>query len=188
MLTTLFSFITNALVRRRIDQSLGRARVVGASGHVLIVGLGAVGMRVLEGLIARGEQVVVIERDESHPYLNQARTLGVRVVVGDATLQTTLDLANLRTASAVAIPPSDDLANIETGLAVRDGLRERWFDVPVVLRVFDRSLGQRVSAVSTSTTRGPPPRSPHRGSSASRSGWMFSRPSSSITSRSYWRA
>ncbi len=144
VLTTLFSFITNALVRRRIDQSLGRARVVGASGHVLVVGLGAVGMKVLEGLIARGEQVVVIERDESNPYLNQARALGVRVVVGDATLQTTLDLANLRTAAAVAILTSDDLANIETGLAVRDGLRERWFDVPVVLRVFDRSLGQRV--------------------------------------------
>ena len=44
----------------------------------------------------------------------------------------------------MAILTSDDLANIETGLAVRDGLRERWFDVPVVLRVFDRSLGQRV--------------------------------------------
>jgi Trk K+ transport system NAD-binding subunit len=144
VITTLFSFITNALVRRRIDQSLGRARVVGASGHVLVVGLGAVGMRVLEGIIARGEHVVVIERDESNPYLNQARALGVRVIVGDATLQTTLDLANLRTAAAVAILTSDDLANIETGLAVRDGLRERWVDVPVVLRVFDRSLGQRV--------------------------------------------
>ena len=144
VLTTLFSFITNALVRRRIDQSLGRARVRGAGGHVLVVGLGAVGMRVLEGLIAHDKRVVVIERDESNPYLNQARAMGVRVVVGDATLQTTLDLANLRGAAAVAILTSDDLANIETGLAVRDGLGERWFDVPVVLRVFDRALGQRV--------------------------------------------
>jgi Trk K+ transport system NAD-binding subunit len=144
VLTTLFSFITNALVRRRIDQSLGRARVAGVSGHVLLVGLGAVGMRVLEGLIAHGRQVVVVERDESNPLLNQARALGVRVVVGDATLQTTLDLANLASASAVAILTSDDLANIETGLAVRDGLAERWVEVPVVLRVFDRPLGQRV--------------------------------------------
>jgi Trk K+ transport system NAD-binding subunit len=144
VLTTLFSFITNALVRRRIDQSLGRARVAGVSGHVLLVGLGAVGMRVLEGLIAHGRQVVVVERDESNPYLNEARAMGVRVVVGDATLQTTLELANLSSASAVAILTSDDLANIETGLAVRDGLAERWVEVPVVLRVFDRPLGQRV--------------------------------------------
>ena len=144
VLTTLFSFITNTLVRRRIDQSLGRARVLGAGGHVLVVGLGAVGMRVLEGLIAHGKDVVVIERDESNPYLNQARAMGVRAVVGDATLQATLDLANLRGAAAVAILTSDDLANIETGLADRDGLGERWFDVPVVLRVFDRPLGQRV--------------------------------------------
>jgi Trk K+ transport system NAD-binding subunit len=144
VLTTLFSFITNTLVRRRIDQSLGRARVAGVSGHVLLVGLGAVGIRVLEGLIAHGRQVVVVERDESNPYLNEARAMGVRVVVGDATLQTTLDLANLASASAVAILTSDDLANIETGLAVRDGLAERWVEVPVVLRVFDRPLGQRV--------------------------------------------
>ncbi len=86
----------------------------------------------------------MIEREESNRYLNQARGLGVRVVIGDATLQTTLDLVNLSTASAVAILTSDDLTNIEAGLAVRDRLAERWFEVPVVLRVFDRALGHRV--------------------------------------------
>ncbi|HTZ88025.1 MAG TPA: hypothetical protein VMB05_15260, partial [Solirubrobacteraceae bacterium] len=43
-----------------------------------------------------------------------------------------------------AILTSDDLANIETGLAVRDRLAERWAQVPVVLRVFDRQLGNRI--------------------------------------------
>ncbi|MCW2848723.1 MAG: Calcium-gated potassium channel mthK [Marmoricola sp.] len=40
---------------------------------------------------------------------------------------------------------SDDLVNIETGLAVRDLLEDRWLEVPVVLRVFDRRLAGTVS-------------------------------------------
>jgi len=38
----------------------------------------------------------------------------------------------------VAILTSADLTNIETGLAVRESLGDRWDEVPVVLRVFDR--------------------------------------------------
>ena len=144
VVTTLFTLITNMLVSRRIEQSLGCGRVTGMAGHTVLIGLGAVGMRVLEGLLARGQEVVVVEREESNRYLNQARGLGVRVVIGDATLPTTLELVNLSSASAVAILTSDDLTNIETGLAVRDRLGARWFDVPIVLRVFDRALGHRV--------------------------------------------
>jgi len=144
MVTTVFTLITNMLVTRRIEQSLGRGRQPGMTGHVVMVGLGAVGMRVLEGLLARGQEVVVVEREESNRNLNEARGMGVRVVVGDATLPTTLELINLSTASAVAILTSDDLTNIETGLAMRDRLGERWVDVPFVLRVFDRALGYRV--------------------------------------------
>ena len=140
----LFAFVTNALVSRRIEASLGRARVRGTAGHVILIGLGSVGMRVLEGLHEHGREVVVIERDEDNRYASQARLLGVRVIVGDATLRRTLDAANLSTASAVAVLTSDDMTNIETGLAIRDGLGERWEDVPVILRVFDRSLGHRL--------------------------------------------
>ena len=110
----------------------------------MLVGLGSVGMRVLEGLHAAGREVVVIESDEDNRYASQARLIGVRVIVGDATLERTLQAANLGTASAVAVLTSDDMTNIETGLAVRDGLGARWKRVPVILRVFDRSLGRRL--------------------------------------------
>ncbi len=140
----LFAFVTNALVSRRIEASLGRARVRGTEGHVILIGLGSVGMRILEGLTERGREVVVIEHDEDNRYASQARLLGVRVIVGDATLGRTLEAANLSTASAVAVMTSNDMTNIETGLAVREGLADRWEDVPVILRVFDRSLGHRL--------------------------------------------
>jgi Trk K+ transport system NAD-binding subunit len=64
--------------------------------------------------------------------------------VRDATLRRTLGAANLSTASVVAVLTSDDMTNIETGLAIRDALDDRWEEVPVILRVFDRSLGHRL--------------------------------------------
>ena len=144
VVSLLFAFVTNSLVSRRIEASLGRAPVRGTEEHVILVGLGAVGMRVLEGLRERGREVVVIERDEDNRYASQARLLGVRVIIGDATLARTLEAAHLDTASAIAVLTSNDMTNIETGLAVRDGLGDRWVDVPVILRVFDTSLGHRL--------------------------------------------
>jgi Trk K+ transport system NAD-binding subunit len=144
MVTTIFALLTNALVSRRIAQSLGQARIPGMSGHVVMVGLGSVGMQVLDGLLARGREVVVVERDESNRYLNQVRQRGVPLVLGDSTLGQTLESVNLSRAASVAILTSDDLTNIETGVAVRDRLGERWTEVPVVLRVFDRELGRRL--------------------------------------------
>jgi Trk K+ transport system NAD-binding subunit len=142
--TTMFALLTNALVSRRLAQSLGHGRIAGMRGHVVLVGLGSVGMKVLEGLLAAGAEVVVIERMQSNPHLHQARALQAPIVLGDATLTRTLDAANLSRAAAVAVLTSDDMTNIETGLAIRDHLGERWSRVPFVLRVFDRQLGHRL--------------------------------------------
>ena len=142
LVSTAFALFTNLLVSRRIDQSLGRRRVPGMSGHTVVVGLGSVGIRVVEGLVAQGRAVVVIERDANNRYLDRARALRVPVVIADATQRQTHASVNLDEASAVAILTSADLTNIETGLAVRESLGDRWEDVPVVLRVFDRDLAR----------------------------------------------
>ena len=142
LVSTVFALFTNFLVSRRIDQSLGRGKVPGMTGHVVVVGLGSVGIRVVEGLVAEGRKVVVVERDAGNRYLDRARALDVPVVIADATLRQTHASVNLGDASAVAILTSADLTNIETGLAVRESLGERWDVVPVVLRVFDRDLAR----------------------------------------------
>ncbi len=144
LLTTVFALITNVLVSWRIEQSLGRQQLVGLEGHVVVIGLGSVGIRVLEGLHNEGREVVVVERSENNRFLNQARALGAPVLIADSTQRQTLEDANVHSAAAVAVLTSDDLTNIETGLAVRDYLGERWLNVPVVLRVFDRELGHTV--------------------------------------------
>jgi Trk K+ transport system NAD-binding subunit len=142
LVSTSFALFTNILVSRRIEQSLGRRRVPGMVDHIVVIGLGSVGIRVVEGLLAAGKKVVVVEQDDNNRYLARARALGVPVVIADATQHQTHTAVNLADASAVAILTSADLTNIETGLSVRESLQDRWDQVPVVLRVFDRNLAR----------------------------------------------
>ena len=137
-----FALFTNILVSRRIERSLGRRQVPGMVDHIIVIGLGAVGIAVVQGLIAEGQRVVVIERDDNNRFLGQARALGVPVVIADATQSQTHRMVNLDDASAVAVLTSADLTNIETGLSIRESLGDRWEEVPVVLRVFDRDLAR----------------------------------------------
>ena len=144
LVTVVYALLTNLLVSRRIEQSLGRQHITRMRGHIILVGLGSVGLRVLEALIAAGEQVVVLDRDENNRYLSNARGMDVPVIIGDSTTPGTLASANLRSAKAVAVLTSSDLVNIETGLAVDDLLGERRDRVPVVTRVFDRQLAHTI--------------------------------------------
>jgi Trk K+ transport system NAD-binding subunit len=147
-----FALLTNVVVGRRIEESLGHERITGLNGHILVIGLGSIGLRVVQQLMAAGRDIVVVERDEHNRHLGQARDLGIPVVIADATLPSVLESVRLASASAVAIMTSDDLANLETGLAVRDQLGERWETTPVVLRIFDQRFARSVKHTFGFTT------------------------------------
>jgi Trk K+ transport system NAD-binding subunit len=140
-----FAMLTNVIVSRRIEESLGRQKITGLRGHVLVIGLGTVGIEVVERLAAAGSDVVVVEKDEHNRHLGQARALRVPVVIADATQPRVLASVRLPAVSAVAVLTSDDMANLETGLAVRDQLGPRWETVPVVLRIFDPQFARSVT-------------------------------------------
>jgi Trk K+ transport system NAD-binding subunit len=143
--TTLFALITSTLFSRSLANAFGRQRITRMSGHVVIVGLGSIGVRVVEGLMARGLSVVAIERDEHNRHLDRARALGVPILVGDATETTLLDSANTQAASAVAALTSDDLTNVETGLVLREYLSDAGApETPTVLRISDRDLSVNI--------------------------------------------
>jgi Trk K+ transport system NAD-binding subunit len=139
-----FALVTNVLVSRRIEESLGRQKITGLRGHVLVIGLGTVGLRVVQQLHAAGRDVVVVEKSEHNRHLSQVRALGVPVAIADATLPETLMSVRLASASAIAVLTSDDLANLETGLTVRDQLGDSRKGTPVVLRIFDPQLAHSV--------------------------------------------
>ncbi|HEX4190818.1 MAG TPA: NAD-binding protein [Marmoricola sp.] len=144
--TVFFALLTNMLVSRRIAESLGLRRITGMSDHIVLIGAGAVGIAVAGELSSQGQSVVAIEADEENRFLVQLRALDVPIVLADATVPETLAAAKLDRARAVAVLTSSDLVNIETGLAVRDLLGERWSEVPVVLRLFDRRLARTVES------------------------------------------
>ncbi|OHT76880.1 potassium transporter TrkA [Mycobacteroides chelonae] len=139
------AFVVDLLLSRRIAQNSGRRKVRELSDHVIVVGVGSFGVRVATDLEAAGCDVVIIERSESNRYLATVTDRGIPVIFGDATLPQTWDAARLDEAAAVAVLTQDDVTNIETGIVVRNRLGARWSDVPLVVRVFDRTLGTAVA-------------------------------------------
>jgi len=138
------ALLTDALVSRSLAQSLGRQRVTGMDGHVVVIGLGAVGSRVATELHEAGYEVAVIDGGEGQRLIPQMRAAGIPVLIGDATLPETLAGAGVTRAAGVAVLTSDDLVNIDTGLAVRDALGTR--DIPIVLRLFGHNLAREVGS------------------------------------------
>ena len=92
-----FAMLTNMIVSRRLEESLGRQRITGLSGRVIVIGLGTVGTQVIQRLLAAGRDVVAVDQDEHNRRLGPVRALGVPVVIADATLPQTLEAAACRT-------------------------------------------------------------------------------------------
>jgi Trk K+ transport system NAD-binding subunit/multidrug transporter EmrE-like cation transporter len=147
----LMAFVADLLLSRRIAQNAGLRKVRELQDHIVVVGLGSFGIRVVADLKAAGHDVVVIERSPDNRFLSSAAELGVPVIFGDATLPATLDSARIDDAVAVAVLTQSDMVNIETGIVLRERLGARWKrsattpGVPVVLRVYDRTLGAAVA-------------------------------------------
>jgi Trk K+ transport system NAD-binding subunit len=147
----LVAFVADVLLSRRLAQSAGRRKVRHVRHHVIVVGLGSFGIRVVSDLTAAGYDVAVIERDDDNRYLSTAARLDVPVIFGDATLRQTLESARIDEARAVAVLTQDDIVNIETGIVLKEMLGPRTLpevnrpDVPIVLRVYDRTLGAAVA-------------------------------------------
>jgi Trk K+ transport system NAD-binding subunit len=135
-LTAAFTaIVTNYLLRARLGGAL-EVRRIPDGGHVIVCGLGNVGYRVVEELLAYGERVVVIELARDARFVATTRRLGVPVIVGDATVREVLRQAHSPTARAVITATSSDLVNLEVALLVRDLNPEQ----RVVVRLTDPNL------------------------------------------------
>ncbi|QLL06838.1 NAD-binding protein [Mycobacterium vicinigordonae] len=148
----LVAFVADVLLSRRFVWSSGRPRARHLRNHVIVVGLSALGIKVVRDLTESGHDVAVIERDQGNPFVAEANELDVPVIYGDATLRQTLESARVDTARAVAVLTRDDMINIEAGMVLREMLSaqvtpevNRWNEVPLVLRVFDHDLGAAVA-------------------------------------------
>ncbi len=138
VLTAAFTaIVTNYLLRARLGGAL-EVRRIPESGHIIVCGLGNIGFRVVEELLAAGERVVVIEPSRDNRFVATTRRLGVPVIIGDATVREVLRQAHSPKARAVVAVTNTDLINLEIALQVRDlNPTQR-----VVLRLSDPYLAQ----------------------------------------------
>jgi Trk K+ transport system NAD-binding subunit len=134
------AYITNYIVSARLAQILGQQKATNMRQHIVLVGLGDTSYAVLLGLLERGEQVVVIDKDDNNLYVAAARRKGVAVIHADARLAESLDLANISKARCLTIMANDDLVSLEAAA----NARERNPKVRIVMRMFDRSLADKV--------------------------------------------
>lgn len=105
-------------------------RVLPRAGHVIVVGLGQVGLRLCQTLRQLGVPVVGVEREPAAPNLRLARSMGIPVVLAHGEDREVLARLGLGRAGALAAVGSHELDNIAVAVAAH-GVAP---DVRVVLR------------------------------------------------------
>jgi len=124
---------TGGLVERLIGRNLtglvGR-RAVPRSDHVVVVGLGQVGLALCLLLRRCGMSVVAVDDQEDGENVGRARELGLPVVIGRGADPSLLGRLSLGHAHALAAVTADDLQNIAVVLAARTHAS----DLRIVLR------------------------------------------------------
>jgi len=137
-IATVYSLITDWIVTARVRELLGRVPVPEA-GHVLVAGLGNVGLRVVEELRAAGVPVVVLEKNRESPFVGGMEQ-GVPLVVGDARLVSVLEQANIRGARSILAVTGDDAVNLSICLTAKEMSPK----TRSIVRLFDAEFARKV--------------------------------------------
>ncbi len=140
----LVAFLADLMLSRRFVQTAGLRRARHMRDHIVVVGLGSIGVRVVNDLAAAGYDVLVIEPDENNRFLSTVAELDVPVIFGDSAMRQTLESARVDRARGVAVVTRDDMENIETGIVLLEILGSDT-KVPIVMRVQGRALGTAVN-------------------------------------------
>ncbi|MFC7303702.1 NAD-binding protein [Streptomyces monticola] len=112
----------------------------GLSGHVVLLGLGKIGTRVLARLRELDVPVVCVEEDPEARGIALARRLRVPVVLGDVTQEGVLEAAKIHRAHSLLALTSADTTNLEAALYARSIKA----DLRVALRLYDDEFATAV--------------------------------------------
>lgn len=140
VLDGLVRFSVYAFRRDEMSPDWVRAMASTMKNHVILFGLGKVGLRVLQQLVALGQEAVVIEKDPNCPNFAYARHHGVPIRIGTAREEGILEELNASQAKSVICCTDDDLANLELAIDARK-IRA---DMRVVLRMYDQELAEKI--------------------------------------------
>lgn len=110
--------IVNRLIDRRLTGWVGK-RAVPRRNHVVVVGLGKVGLRLCMLLRAVGVRVVAVDDHDDGEDVGIAREDGIPVVIGRGADPSLLRRLSLKEACALAAVTDDDLQNLRIAMAAR---------------------------------------------------------------------
>ena len=107
--------------------------------HIILCGIGKIGLSVLELLRGLREPVVAVGRDIHRDWEDRVASLATRLIRDDARSERTLRDAGIDHARAVLIATEDDLKSLAIALEARRIAPQ----TPIVLRLYDRHLADR---------------------------------------------
>jgi Trk K+ transport system NAD-binding subunit len=110
--------------------------------HVIVVGVGRVGYRIIQGLTALKEPVVAVELNAEAELAQELRGANVPILVGNGRNASVLEQAGVKLARAIIVATDDDLANLDAALTAHDMNPK----LRVVLRLFDESLALKFTS------------------------------------------
>lgn len=109
------------------------------SNHVIVLGVGHLGTRVIRALVSMGIETVAIDFKPEPEKQAELHELDVPLVVGDGRLGATLESGGVRNAQSLIVCTSNDHMNLEVTMRARD-LNP---DLRIVLRMWeDQFMGQ----------------------------------------------
>ncbi|HEY5728741.1 MAG TPA: NAD-binding protein [Anaerolineales bacterium] len=108
--------------------------------HIVLVGLGHLGYRVVHRLHEMGREVVVIEQNPSIDSFKAVQAMSVPVIQEDGTRNIALEAANIKDAHTVILATQNDAMNLQIALKAR-GLNP---NIEVVIRIFDEDFAHEL--------------------------------------------
>jgi voltage-gated potassium channel len=107
--------------------------------HIVLCGLGHLGFRILNQLLASKQSVVALEKQGDALFLADAVATGTPVLVRDMKEDQALVDAGVPFARAIIIATNDDMANLEVALDARRMNPK----IRVIMRLFDQRMADK---------------------------------------------
>lgn len=108
--------------------------------HVIVLGAGHLGLRVIRSLVSMGLEVVAVDQDIRAEAAAECRDLKVPIIAGDGRSSEIMKNAGLPHAQAFVVCTSNDHLNLEVTMRARD-LNPK---VRIVVRLWDNQFAEQI--------------------------------------------
>lgn len=111
--------ILSLLTKNFVDRNSVKAII--KESYILVCGLGKKGIAYVESEISVGNtKILVIEKDSQNPHIQEYRSKGIPVLIGDAKCATLLKDLNIQNVTHFVLMAGKDIDNMEIALALSD--------------------------------------------------------------------